>query len=462
MKRIVSLLMAVVLLVGMAGCIRTSQTPEDPVTSGGDYVPLEPLTYTALPTDLTAEKLGSLGREVITAEGGLYYKEGDLYGIMTLDGRVDSGAIYTYCQPKDGYFVVAKSTASDSEDVTAANTAGLVDATGRVLIPLQYASVELLGDRFARVAELTGSTENEEEKLSQVTVDEETVLYKGNWYLYDLQTGEKVPGATGTKPYISFDCGGYVKYVLDDKTVVTATADGKALPEDLVHLKNGHYAVSSESAVYDSDGNRLFEYDEYVPEDSEYVSGYIVAKKTVSDKETYALLDETGKVVSAEFDQRPYVYGELLFVGNQLVTFDGKPVVEGQFKHLYWESVYGQCWVLYDGTTYKAVDKDGNVLYENEADDSKMDTTQMMCYIQNESERKYYSVVDKDYTIEGVGVAPFIVKRPLGESAYELVNVLTGQVILSGALDYKVAIDGSILYVYAKTGEGSADIYAVR
>ena len=456
MKRLFSLLMVAVVVLGMAGCGQTASEEVDALQ--------EPLTYTELPTALTASKVGQVNCEVVTASGGLYYSEGGLYGVMSFDGSKDTGAIYSLCQPKGDYFIVTKGGEANINDVTTANTVGLVDASGREIVPCRYASVDLLGKRFVRVAELTGTTENADEKLTQITDEGKTVMCTGIWYIYDLQTGKQVPKATGTKPYISFDCGGYVKFVPDDKKAITCTADGTLLPDDLIHLKNGHYAVKSENKVYDSEGNFKFAYDPngYIPEDSTNVTDYIVAKKTVSGKDVYVLLDMEGKVVTAELPHRPDVYGELLYIAGQLMTFDGKPVVEGTFKGLYWEPVYGQCWTLYDGTTYKAVDKTGKTLYETTAENSQMDTALMLCYTQNESKRSHYSVKDNDYTIEGVGVAPFIVKRPSGESFYELVNVLTGEVILSGALDYKAATKGSLVYVYAKNAENSADVYVLR
>lgn len=461
MKRVLSLLMAFVLLIGMVGC---AQSPSQSPAPQEEYTPIQPLTYTALPTALAAQQVGQIQREVTFSGGGLYYKEGDLFGIMTFDGQRDSGPIYTLCQPKGDYFLVAKNETTVTDDVTSGNAVGMVDAAGRVIIPLQYASVEVLGQRFARVAELTGITENADESLTKVTLEDKTVLCTGNWYIYDLQTGEKMEGATGTKPYISFDCGGYVKYVLDDKTVITSTPAGKPIPNDVIHLKNGHYAVPSENAVYDSDGNKKFTYDPngYIPEDSANVNGYIVAKKTVSGKDTYVLLDLEGKVATAELKNRPNVYGDLLYAGGELLFFDGKPAVKGQFKGLFWEPVYGQCWTVFDGKTYKAVDKSGKPVYKNAAADAKMDTTQMVSYQQKESKRTYYSVKENGYKIEGVALSPFVVKRPVGESRYELVNVLTGEVILSGALDYKAAVDGSVVYVYAMNAENSFDVYAVR
>ncbi len=462
MKRWFCILLSVTMLVGLVGCgdSNTDSAPQQPSTQQEEYVPLEPLTYTELPTALKAEKVGTLPREATATDGGLYYKDGDKYGIMTLDGKVDSGAVYALCQPKGAYFIVAKKV-GDTADVTSANVVGLVDATGREIVPLQYASVDLIGERFARVAELTDRTDKEEEKLTQFTEDGKTVMCTGNWYLYDLKTGAPVPGATGTKPYISFDCGGYVKYVLDDKTVVVATPDGKVLPEEPVHLKNGHYAVKSEHTVYDSDGNKKFTYDPkgYVPVDSGAVSDYIVAEK----QGKYVLLDEDGKVASAVFDHKPVQYGELFHVGESLVSLDGTAVVKSGCERAFWEPIYGQCWAVNDGKTTKVVDKTGRILYENKVKGSMVDTMQMMCYQSGEDKRYYYSVKDKGYTIGGIGLAAFLVKKPKGDTKYDVVNVLSGETVLSGYADYKVSDAGdTLLYVYAKTVDGIVDVFVVR
>lgn len=473
MKRIISLLLLLCLLLGLVGCgeentaKKESESSEtEPTASTGPYVPLEPYTYTDLPTALTAEKVTTIPqRSMKTSKGGLYYTSDSMYGIITFDGKADSGPVYTICQPEGRYFIVAKEKADVSGGITGSNVVGLVDASGKEIIPLQYASVEVLGDRFARVAELTGTTEDSEEKLTQVTMDGETVMCTGNWYLYDLQTGKEVPGATGTKPYISFDCGGYVKYVLDDKTVVTALPDGTAIPNDVVHLKNGHYATKADHTVYDSEGNKLFAYDPegYVPVDSEGIEGYILAQKQEGEKATYVLLDKTGKVASAEFEQKPTMYGTLFHVDDDLVTIEGDVVVDGGCQLVFWDALYGQSWAVLSGKTNKVVDKTGKVIFEATAEgDSALDNVQMVCYKEIDGAKKYYSCKDKDFTLAGSAVAPFVV-RVLNGDNYDLINVLTGEVILSGYRDYMVTDGGdTIMYVYAITEDKQYDVFAVR
>lgn len=449
--------MAAVLLLGLTAC-RGGKGPLRDSTQ-------EPLTYTALPTELTATQVGTIGRQTMPAAGGLYYKEGDLFGIMSLDGKEDSGAIYALCQPRGNYFMVRTKAEAASDSITEYNCLGLVDGNGNELVPLEYAVLDILGDRFVRVIEAVARTENEEEKLTYFMDGEDKVMCSGNWYIYDLQTGKKVPDATGTKPYIAFDCGGYVKYVTDDKVTVTALADGTVISNDVIHLKNGHYADPADHTVYNVDGDKMFTYDPsgYVPCESADVSGYIMAKKTVGDKETYALLDLEGKVASAEFDSRPVVHGQLLHVNKRLRNLAGEAVYDGETVMVYWEEKYGQLWVIDDGKIRKAVDKDGNVLYEGNNAGPVLDLSQKVCYMPADNQRLYYSLKDKNFTVGGICLSPFIVKSPEGETAYKLVNLLTGEAVLSGHMNYTVAnTDNSLLYVYAQVSDTEFEVYVVK
>ncbi|MBR0447502.1 MAG: hypothetical protein IIX28_03430 [Clostridia bacterium] len=461
MKRFYSIFMAAVLLLGLTACgDKTPVKQPDPKQ--------EPLVYTELPTALTAEKLGTIGRQVISAEGGLYYKEGDRYGIMSFDGSYDSGAVYTMCEPRGALFLVSTAdmaTTLTAANVTQCNRVGMVDGEGNELIPLEYSSVEILGDRFARATEVEAVTDKEEEKLTYFMDGDKKVLCTGGWYIYDLQTGKTVPDAYGTKPYIAFDCGGYVKFVKDDKTVVTALADGTVISNDVIHLQNGHYADPAENAVYDIEGNRLFTYDPngFVPFESKNVVGYVVGKKTVDGKDRYVLYDESGAVASAEFGSMPRVHGELLFAEGKLVKFDGTVVLDGNYILSYWESKYGQLWVVDNGKIRKAVDKNGTVIYEGNATAPVLDLRHKVCYTTVDNKRMFYSVKDKNFSVGGVCLSPFIVKTADGATNYKLVNLLSGDTILSGHMNYTVADPGnSLLYVYAQVSDTEYEVYVVK
>ncbi len=458
MKRIIGLLMACTLLLAMVGCSGGKSNREEP------YAPLEPLTYTGLPTELKAEPLGSLSGEISLTSNGIIYREGEKYGIITPDGKVDSGAIYAQYELKNDYFLVSKSKPSAINGIEGMNVTGVVDAAGNVRIPLEYAQIMMMDDRFARVVEITATVESEKEGvIAYVDDNGEKVHCAGTWYIYDMQTGEKVPGATGTTRYATYTYGSYVKYVTDDKKVVVSTPGGKEIPEKAVHLLNGYYVIEEENAVYNGDGEQIFTYDPagYIPCESKDYDQYILAKKQVDGKDSFVLMDLTGKVVTTAFAVQPRVYGELLLVGSNLVAFNGTVVAENNIV-VYWESLYGQCWVSQTKDARKAISKDGTVLYEGGEEDPALDVHDMLLSKKVDGKEVFYSVKDKDYTLTGVAMAPFIVKVSNGESYYDLVNVLTGEVILGGYTDYRVKIIGGVLYVYAIEPENNFQVYAIR
>lgn len=458
MKRVISLLMVCALLLMMVGCSGGASEPEN------TYTPLEPLTYTGLPTELKAEPLGTVSGDISLVSSGIVYREGEKYGIMTPDGKVNSGAIYAECEMKDNYFLVSQTASSANNGIEGMNVTGVVDAAGNVLVPLAYAQIMMMDDRFARVVEITGTVESESEGVIAYMNDAgEKVHCSGTWYIYDMQTGKKVPGATGTTRYATYTYGSYVKYVTDEKKVVVSTPDGKEIPEKALHLLNGYYVIEEENAVYNGDGEKIFTYDPagYVPCESKDYEDYILAKKQVDGKDSFVLMDPTGKVVTAALAKEPHVCGELLFIDGDLMTFDGTVVAKNNIV-VYWESLFGQCWITQTKDARKAITKDGTVLYEGGEEDPALDVSKALLSKKVDGKQVFYSVKDNDYTLTGVAMAPFIVKVPNGESYYDLINVLTGEVILGGYTDYRVKIVGGVLYVYACMPENTLEIFAIR
>jgi len=138
-------------------------------------------------------------------------------------------------------------------------------------------------------------------------------------------------------------------------------------------------------------------------------------------------------------------------------------VVKAGCNSVYWEPVYGQSWAVSDGKTTKVVDATGRVVFENKTTGSKVDTKLMLCYKSGSEKRYYYSSKDKGFTVGGAGLAPFLVKKANGTTSYDVVNVLNGEVILTGYTDYTVSDAGdTLVYVYAKKPDGNTDVFVVR
>lgn len=127
----------------------------------------------------------------------MYYKsENSKFGITTFDGKNDTGAKYTFCSPKQNYFEVATSEDIDFSNTSSLNCFGLVDATGKQIIPNEYAAIKIINERYVQVSKVTQPAQNEDEALVFYSKDmfvvvgspsENDLLYKGTWSVYDLQ-----------------------------------------------------------------------------------------------------------------------------------------------------------------------------------------------------------------------------------------------------------------------------------
>lgn len=457
MKRWLCIVCAVALLLTCTGCKNRKDDWQERVT------------YTAFPTALTIHKIGTMTQKCTAAAGGLYYRIGEKYGIATFDGTVDSGAIYKVCQPLADAFMVAKEIGNES-DPKSFNTAGVVDARGQVIVPLQYASVSMVDDRFIRVAEVTGTCETKEDSLTEFKkANGDTVYCAGNWYLYDITTGKRIPDATGTHPYAAYSYGGrYIKYVSDAKEEHIVTPDGKELPAEAIHLKNGYYVMEQECAVYDADGARLFTYDPngYIPTDSKDITDYILGKKTVDGKDVYVLMDRhTGAVVTAELEAVPTVCGSALHVNKKVLDLKGKPLFEASSNTLYMDPWTEQAWMMTDSDTKEKIlfDKEGNVLYSTLEEGLSFNVNNFSVH-KKEGDTSHHLVIKTGtYDIVGASLAPWLVRVTAEDGTVGLVETISGSTLLEGYSAISVGGGGDkALYVYAEDAEGTIEIYCVR
>lgn len=458
MKRWICLLCAVAVLAALCtGC----KNPKDPET--GEKI------YKSFPTSLSIEKIGTLPQTCGTANGGLYYRIGQKYGIMSFDGAYNSGAIYTMCQPFGNAFLVSKSESNEA-DVLTFNSAGVVDAQGNVLIPLSYASVVAIDSRFARVAELTGTCPEKEGSITDFNnAAGDTVFCTGNWYIYDLTTGKSIPNATGTSRYASYSYAGkFVKYVTDDKVQHVVTPEGDALPETAVHMTNGYYMLPEENAVCDAYGARLFTYDPsgFVPGHEQNSDKYFTAKKTVDGKDSFVLMDMTGAVVSGEFTAEPQIYGNLLIYNKRVCNFKGEPLLDAEINHLYEDTITHQMWAASDAVTKEKflLDNDGKVVYRSGTEVETSFLTNNFDMHRKDGENDPYHLIIKDgsYTLKGTSVAPWLVRTTNEDGTFNLVETVSGTTLLSNYTSITVGTaGGTMLYVYTQNADGVVEIHRV-
>ncbi len=481
--RLLSLILALLtVLVTLAGCSGKEEGDEKEdagtttVAVGTGDEGEQKNSYEALPTALKAEKIGSISPDIVYTDSsaGLRYKgENGKYGIITLDGMHDTGAKYVTCEAEGNYFQVTNIDVKNVTDVASLNCVGVVDATGKEIIPMKYATISKLNDRYFRVCEVTEQTTNEDEAIVyftdnfvSLTATEGDILFKGNWYIYDMVAGKLLDGITETNSYYTYAYGNFVKYITDEQEEVIVNDKGMKLPEGADLFRNGCYALVKDNAgaVYNSDGKKMFDYNmaEFVPYESE--DHYILAVKTENGARTYVVMDQTGKTVSSVFNDSPQIFGDLIYAGEKVYDFSGNAVVAGSFESVYFDDQIENTWLLRNGEDYTLIKKDGTVLYQSKEDDStSVETSWFVISKKVGDKRMYYSLADKDFTIEGYSLAPWLVKIAETNNLYGVVDTISGEKIISGYKNYySVAVPGSVMYVYAVKADGGIDVYKVK
>ncbi len=427
----------------------------------------------------TATKIGTINRDTITpTEFGIYYEDNGKYGVMTYDGKKDTGAIYASCSLNGQYFAVSTTEDRSVTDVASLNNLGLIDAEGKTLIPMKYAIVEVLNERYAQVCEVTEQTTNRDEAIVwytdgafTLTALDVDMFFKGKWYVYDLETGFIVDGASGTVTTSVIACGNYIKFFDEVKGYyVTVDCKGEEKPQNIHLLNNGYYTITGNGSCvcYTTDGNKLFEYDGDSYELYSASGHYLIGRRSGGnyDDDTYVVVDISGKVVSVEFPEIYEIYGEFVCCEDKLYDFSGNEVVSGTYDGMYYDETFGKGLMLEADYTYTVLNGDGTVLYKAAEDD-------MLTFVYNnfaiekydyDYNNKSYSFAEKDFTINGSAFAPWLIKAETNSSSSNnIVDSITGEILIKGYKNYLYSdAPGYAIYVYAVSSDGTYDVYLVQ
>lgn len=230
---------------------------------------------------VTAKKLQSLtaaqAEQMDTIDYENYtftYKSKDKMGIFDVETGEPLEAKYTNIseeypqneEQKQVYYTVTtadlKKISNDKPD--SYNCVGLINGKGKEMIPQEYASIEILNDRYAKVVKVSAVTTSKDEALVYVTdrmfaisAKEGDTLLKGTWEIFDMTTGQLVSGIKETKPEYVTAKGKFIKY--GNKTV---DDQGKVQGEDVTVLDYGYYVIEQDgnAVLYGNDSQKLFEF----------------------------------------------------------------------------------------------------------------------------------------------------------------------------------------------------------
>lgn len=463
MKKLLSLLLLAALIVTMfVGC------GEDEAAGNAQNGAVKTGTFSEY---LVVEKVGTINKEsFFTAAGGLYYKENDAWGIMSHNGARDTGAIYSSISTTGNYFIARTREFSNFNDIAGLNSASLVDGKGKTYIS-GYAAYYELNERYVKVVKVTERTYSEDDLVASATENGlcftgkfgDDAWYKGNWYVFDTVTETFVPGATGTADTFVSANGRYVQFSDANNNSIKINEKGEPLPENSRLFDDGSYKVETKiGEMYDADGNLLFNYDltGFVP--SSYENGYYSASKYEDGESKYVVMDRKGNIISSEFDEYFTIYGEIVACDGKIYNLEGKNIIDGTYDSVYFDKVFNQNWLLRKDKQYTMIDKNGAVYFTGSyKGDYTIWTSEFLASKKTKDSTYYYSHKDKDYTIEGYGFAPWIVKTSNSNSLYNLVDTMTGKTLLEGYKSYDSVSRRSLAYyVYAKYN-GGTDVYLV-
>ncbi|MBQ4561635.1 MAG: hypothetical protein IJA55_04830 [Clostridia bacterium] len=486
LKKLSAIMLALLMLLSAAGCSITEEAPansfEEADGSKDDGLFETPDVTSGSISSIGLEKVGSVEKKNINhGSGGLYYQEGELYGVMSFDGEYDTGAKYEYCSPEGLYFRVAEKRTEGTEpgDV---NNMGLINAMGEIIVPMEYAVITAENYRYVRAFKATESTDNKDEALVYLTdswihsgAKDGDLLYKGEWQVYDALEKKEINGIKGTNKYAVNAWGGFLEYTNDTDDKVVINYNGDVIPAGAQRYAMADcYSVEADGVLtmYTVTGDKLFEmnmegksisslssaiYNTQIGRDT-----YFLVREKESD--TCYLVDFDGKKASGDFTGPIYYYDGFIRVeatGN-IYDLNANVLVKGneEFETVEPYKETKQLCLVEDSKISKIIDLDGKVLFEKERSDELITSSYNVPRIKTDNGYMYYSFKDGDFIYKGYDCISWFVRLKVGENTFSLVDPFTGNTVIEGAarVSEETDINSGITYIYVENENGT-DIY---
>ena len=336
---------------------------------------------------------------------------------------------------------------------------------------MKYASFNVLNERYVQVFEVTERIYSKDNALVyytthkfSFTASDDDVFFKGKWHVYDVVAGSLVSGVSGTKSSTVIAKGNYLTYTDDAGTRRVVNEQGVVLPKDATLFEDGSYAIEGKiGEVYDTTGKKMFGYDltGFIPQRAH--ENYYIARKYADGINKYAVMDQTGKVVSAEFGDLISIYKELIHCGGKVYNFKGENVIEGEYASVNHDKMFGSCWLLREDDDYTIIKNDGSILYKGTHNKNGLIVypDDFVAGQKKDGDYYFFNHATKDYSLKGNTFASWIIKTGSVNSLYNVTDTMTGKTLLEGYSSYSYSeTDSTALYVYAKYN-GGADVYLI-
>ena len=435
---------------------------------------------------LTATKIGRAKISTDKAEftaGGIIYRSGDgKYGVLSLDGKNDTGAKFATAQQASGDYRAEKyvdvaTLASDNDKL---NTHGLISKNAEEAIPTKYGCIKVLNDRYAFVATFDGETTDTTKIVATIKTYDDSgnsseKSYSGKWEVFDLKAKATVKNVGGKvydeyKTYLSA-AGKFISYKNEDGRRITIDDTGAEITDGRKILSNGDYVleINGKSAVYNSEDAKVFSFDSSSFNIDDFDNCYYIGKD--SDYKKF-LVNSSGEVITEKTDDYfSNVYPDFYRLGKKVYKIDGTAVnISFDVSSLKMDEVNKDTYIASNNEKAVIFDKQGNIIFEQP--EGKEYYTSGFCPQKKDESYNYfyYDFSKKTYSIQGNSLydVDWIVKVEEG-SVYKVVDLRTGQALTDNYGSFGAVTDShdGISYIYAfnsvngQTSKGDFDVYTV-
>lgn len=496
MKKILAILLALATLFSLCSCSLLGKDDGETTTAqnqadsnendGGDSQTPSAEEY----DDVKVQKIGTSKHNYVVYTD----YDANMGGFTSLDGKFDTGAIYYGVSQSsaDGYFYVATKADDDPENLDSVNNINIVDAYGKTLLEGYFKYIKK-SDRFIVAAKVVEIAQDDHydyfltDRIVAMSAEDGEIKYDAEFYVYDLKTQKIIDGVKSDTDGIEAH-GDFIFYKDMSGTQKRINANGHAVPENVsfyYDTKEAFYSTDpyGKATLYDSNNNALFSYDsenDYFI--TTYSNGYFHATKTVGEEKMNFLVDKTGKVVTAEFSSPSGVSANLEVYGNvvlfnvnktgckfQICDFNGKVLAETENVLSCFDAAQFDEAQYYTFYSTKGdmiiVSTEGEVVFEVYGDEAYERDSNNCAYKTAGEDTYYFCLKDKDFTIKAdkyASEAPYLVEIDAENNLKDIIDVTTGETIISGYSGYTTQVNGADIYVYAQNGDGTSDIYLVR
>ena len=503
MKKLIAILLVAAMMFSLCACgsesgssKRKNKNSEDSAYGEQSYTEPEAEKFFE---PAKVQKIGTSERKA-----HVYYdSDAGLYGVISVDGKYDTGLKYVHYSTTytDEYYEARTKKYGAADDFDSINSVELLDPYGNTLIG-GYCHYEVISERFFVAAKVVAINEDGASDFTYETADGR-VSYDAEFYAYDIKRDKIVDGVKSHKFFMSAS-GAFIKFYVDEENFATINADGYEIPEGADFIgddlttrsdKNivGYYKIIKDGVgtVYNDKNEVVYTFDRdekdgYGYEPSDFSNGYSLGSRGYYTENQYhaieVLLDESFTPVSPEIDvgnthkyqiglqntimlfknlEEPAPYrlyntnGEIIYETENSLSCEVANSHRGDVPYF----------LFIDGGQDVIISKDGEIMYKGsgEAVAEFNHTAYAACRTVGE-DCYYFCMKDKDFTVKAKAFAslgPNLVKIDAEDGTKYVVDLATGETVISGYKDYNARTLGGDTYIFANYNNETSDIFYV-